>query len=200
MKQNTSDCIHYSSILPEEKEDFLLNSGKVFETNFKKSIPDYVLYHRLNDSTGTFSGGSNLRFSPKQPCDAFLWNGYTNTFYALELKTSKSGNFTYEEINCEEKQPSKMIHKHQILSLDSLSKYAGTVSGFIFNFRSEDSGIECTYFQEICNFLTMVNKIGKKSFNKSDLLKYNPVEIEGRKKIKNWSWNVEKFLNDTKLN
>lgn len=177
-----------------------MNSGKVFETNFKKSIPNYVLYHRLNDSTGTFSGGSNLRFSPKQPCDAFLWNGRTNTFYALELKTSKSGSFSYEDVNCDEKQTSKMIHKHQILSLDNLSDYVGVVSGFVFNFRLENEGIERTYFQEICNFLVMTKELDKKSFNEKDLLIYNPIEIEGRKKIKNWSWNIEKFLNDTKLN
>ncbi|MEY8352606.1 hypothetical protein AALB39_04525 [Lachnospiraceae bacterium 54-53] len=177
-----------------------MNSGKVFENAFKKSIPDYVLYHRLNDSTGTFSGGSNLRFSPKQPCDAFLWNGQTNTFYSLELKTSKSGSFSYEDINCEEKQTSKMIHKHQILSLDKLSKYDGVVSGFIFNFRDESESFERTYFQEICDFLSMIGELNKKSFNEKDLLEYSPVQIIGRKKIKNWTWNVEKFLNDTRLN
>lgn len=177
-----------------------MNSGKIFETNFKKSVPEYILYHRLNDSTGTFSGGSNLRFSPKQPCDAFLWNGKTNTFYALELKTSKSGSFSYEDIKSDEKQTCKMIHKHQILSLSDLSRYGGVVSGFIFNFRLSDETIERTYFQGIRDFLIMTNEIDKKSFNESDLLRYNPIVIAGRKKIKNWSWNIEKFLDDTKLN
>lgn len=157
------------------------------------------MYHRLKDSTGTFSGGSNLRFSTQQPCDAFLWNGITKTIYCLELKTSKSGSFSFEDIDCKEKQPSKMIHKHQILSLDKLGKYCGVVSGFIFNFRLGNETVEHTYFQQIENFLIMYRELNKKSFNEKDLLKYNPIVIEGRKKIKNWSWDIEKFLNDSKL-
>lgn len=177
----------------------LINPGKKFESAIKKATPDYVMYHRLNDSTGTFSGGNNLRFSTQQPCDAFLWNGKTNTFYALELKTSKSGSFSFEDIDCNEKQPSKMIHKHQILSLEKLGKYKGVVSGFIFNFRLENETVEHTYFQQIDNFLVMYRELNKKSFNEKDLLKYNPIVIEGRKKIKNWAWNMEKFLNESKL-
>lgn len=173
-----------------------INSGKKFENAIKSTIPDYVLYHRLNDSTGTFSGGNNLRFSPKQPCDVFLFDGKRKLLYCLELKTSKFGSFSYEDINCKEKQTSKMIHKHQILSLEKLGKFQGVISGFLFNFRLEDETIERTYFQNISDFLKMYNSLNKKSFNEKDLLKYRPTIIEGKKKIKNWSWNIEKFLTD----
>ncbi len=173
-----------------------INSGKKFENTIKSSIPDYVLYHRLNDSTGTFSGGSNLRFSSKQPCDAFLFDGRRKILYCLELKTSKSGSFSYESIECKEKQPSKMIHKHQILSLERLGMYERIMSGFLFNFRLENETLEHTYFQSIKNFLIMYKSLNKKSFNEKDLLNYNPINIEGKKKIKNWSWNIEKFLQE----
>lgn len=176
-----------------------MNSGKKFENAFKRSVPDYVMYHRLNDSTGTFSGGNNLRFSTQQPCDVFLWNGKTKTMYCLELKTSKSGSFSFEDIDCKEKQPSKMIHKHQILSLKRLGEYDGIVSGFIFNFRLENETVEHSYFQSIDNFLLMYREVNKKSFNETDLLNYNPIVINGQKKIKNWSWNIEKFLKKTRL-
>lgn len=175
-----------------------INSGKKFENAIKSAVPDYVLYHRLNDSTGTFSGGNNLRFSVKQPCDAFLFDGRRKVLYCLELKTSKSGSFTYESIECNEKQPSKMIHKHQILSLKELGKYENVISGFVFNFRLENETIEHTYFQNINDFMRMYNALNKKSFNENDLMKYNPIKIEGKKKIKNWSWDIEKFLNNYK--
>jgi penicillin-binding protein-related factor A (putative recombinase) len=176
-----------------------MNSGKRFENALKESVPDYVLYHRLNDSTGTFSGGANLRFSSKQPCDVFLWNGRTKTFYAIEMKSSKSGSFSYEDIDCTDKQPSKMIHKHQILGLEKLSIYEGVVSGFIFNFRYEKENTERTYWQEIDDFLCMYRELNKKSFNEKDLLKYNPIEIEGTKKRTRWTWNMEQFLSNTRL-
>ena len=89
-----------------------------------------------------------------------------------------------------------MIHKHQIISLEKLDKYEGVISGFIFNFRLENETIEHTYFQSIIDFLKMYNSLNKKSFNEKDLLHYNPIVIEGKKKIKNWSWNLEKFLKE----
>lgn len=176
-----------------------MNSGKRFENAIKSDIPDYILYYRLNDSTGTFSGGNNLRFSNKQPCDVFLWNGKTKTFYCLELKTSKNKSFSFEDIYSENKQASKMIHKHQILSLKKLGSYDGVVSGFLFNFRLENETIEHTYFQQIDDFLIMYNELNKKSFNENDLLKYNPIVIEGRKKRTRYNWNMEDFLNNSKL-
>lgn len=112
-----------------------------------------------------------MRFSSKQPCDIFLFDGNTRLFYALELKTTKSGSFSFEDIHCDEKQPTKMIHKHQINSLQELSKYDYVVSGFIFNFRDENNGVERTYFQEIWDFFDMIGSIDKKSFNEKDLVK-----------------------------
>ena len=40
-----------------------MNKGKEFENQFKDSVPSYVYYHRISDSTGNFSGGNKLRFS-----------------------------------------------------------------------------------------------------------------------------------------
>ena len=42
----------------------------------------------------------------------------------------------------------------------------------------------------------MYNSLNKKSFNEKDLLNYNPILIEGKKKIKNWTWDLEKFLQE----
>ena len=92
-----------------------------------------------------------------------------------------------------------MIHKHQILSLERLGMYERIMSGFLFNFRLENETLEHTYFQSIKNFLIMYKSLNKKSFNEKDLLNYNPINIEGKKKIKNWSWNIEKFLQEVNM-
>jgi len=112
----------------------------------------------------------------------------------LELKTTKNGGFSFEDISIEGKQPSRMIHKHQIVALIEYGKYANVFAGFLFNFRNEESGNEITYYQNIRDFVKMISEINKKSFNEKDLLKYNPIEIIGNKKRINYVWDIDKFL------
>lgn len=173
-----------------------MNTGKKFENDIKKSIPSDIFYYRINDSTGKFSGGENLRFSNNQPCDSLLFDCNNKKLFTLELKTTKGLSFSFENIDIE-KDYKKKIHKHQILSLLEFSKYNNIYSGFLFNFRKKD-GSQKTYFQFIDDFIIMTKNINKTSFNEKDLLKYNPIEIEGRKLKKYYRWNIEKFLKDMK--
>jgi len=173
-----------------------MNSGKRFESAIKNSVPAYCLYYRLPDPPQSFNQSNTLRFSWKNPCDAFIFDSQSSIFYALELKTTKSKSFSFEDINIEGKQPSRMIHKHQILALKDYADFKNVVSGFIFNFRNEDNNIEITYFQGISDFLIMVERIGKKSFNEKDLLEYSPMEIVGNKKRVHYTWDIDKFLKE----
>lgn len=173
-----------------------MNSGKKFEYTFKSSVPDYCLYYRLPDPPQSFTQSSTLRFSWKNPCDLFLFDSHSSTLLTLELKTTKNSSFSFEDIYIEEKQPSKMIHKHQILALKEYSNLKNVISGFIFNFRNDSYNTEVTYFQSICNFLNMVNVIDKKSFNEMDLLKFNPVLMKGDKKRVNYTWDIDGFLKE----
>lgn len=175
-----------------------INAGKKFENAIKKSVPEYAFQFRIKDSTGTFSGGDNLRFSSKQPCDAFFFDGTKRLFYAIEMKSTKNGSFSFEDVNCAEAQPSKMVHKHQIIGLTEFNTYEGVVSGFFWNFRIEKEGVERTYFQHISDFSKMTSEIEKKSFNEKDLLKQNPIPIEGKKKRVNYTWNLDKFMKEYK--
>ncbi len=172
----------------------IINSGKKFENAIKSAIPDYCIYYRLPDAPQSFNQSSSLRFSWKNPCDCFIFDTHSSIFYALEMKSTKNNSFSFEVINIEEKQPSKMIHKHQILALIEYGKYNNVFAGFLFNFRNEESGNEITYCQSICDFVKMISEINKKSFNEKDLLKYNPIEITGNKKRINYVWDIDKFL------
>lgn len=171
-----------------------INSGKHFENTIKSSIPDYCLYYKLPDPPQSFNQSSSLRFSWKNPCDCFIFDSRSSIFYCIELKTTKNNAFSFEDINIKEKQPAKMIHKHQIMALIDYGKYANVRAGFLFNFRNEEAVNEITYYQSICDFVKMINEINKKSFNEKDLLKYNPIEITGNKKRTNYVWDIDKFL------
>ena len=166
------------------------NIGKVFEQNWKASIPDNVFYYRPPDSAQSFGSNSNLRFSAKSPCDGFMFNG--EVLYTLELKSVGTTSISFERT----KEDKGVIHKHQIDNLEKFSTYKNVVSGFVLDFRLSDK----TYFCMIEEFVNMVNNLDKKSFNEKDLYEWcNPIKIEKKKLKVNYRYNVEKFLHDTKL-
>lgn len=173
-----------------------MNTGKVFERQFKSSIPDYCYLQRIPDPPQSFAKSKTTKFSVKNPYDFIMYDSNSKHLFCFELKTTKYKSIGFEDINSNEKQ-NKMIHKHQIQGLYDASKYDGIVAGFILNFRDENKHIERTYFQEINSFLSMVNKINKKSFNELDLIvDGGALKIDGIKKRVNYTWNIDKFLND----
>lgn len=170
------------------------NSGKIFEEDFKKSIPDYCLLIRLPDPPQSFTQRSDTRFSKKNPCDFIMYDSKSRLLFALELKTTKYKSMSFDDINNSEEQ-NKMIHRHQIIGLTNYSKYDGVCAGFIFNFRDEKNNVERTYFQRIDDFNKMANKIDKKSFNELDLIvDGNAIKLCGEKKRTHYIWNIDEFL------
>lgn len=165
------------------------NIGKKFENNFKVSIPDDVFYYRIKDAAQSFSQSEHLRFSSKNPCDAFLYK--YPVLIAVEMKSVGTSSVSFER-NKDEKG---VIHLHQIEALREFSSHNGIVAGFVLNFRHKD-GTEKCYFLDINNFDKMINRLTKKSFNEKDLSGNNPIIIENIKKRINYKYNVSKFMND----
>lgn len=172
------------------------NEGKRFEDAFVKSIPDYVLVKRLNDNASSWSGGTNTRFASKNECDYMLSNDHTRTLYGLELKSTKSDSLTFwrEDFEDKKKKQTFQIRKCQIQGLEKWSKHIG-VFGFIINFR--ENGNE-TYFINIGSFLEYTSTLSKKSINRDDILKMNPIEIGSTLMRTNYRYDVEKFLEETR--
>lgn len=169
------------------------NSGKYFEQQFKMSVPDYCLLHRLRDSAQSFNQSNLTQFSWDNPCDFLLFDSISHILYCLELKSTKNKYMTFEDIESDEKQH-KMIRKHQILSLFDFSKFENVIAGFIFNFRDEVHNMERTYFQDVESFIRMCKSIGKSSFNEIDLVMHRAVKIHEIKKRVKYYWNVDEFL------
>ena len=171
------------------------NVGKKFENNFKSSVPENVMYHRLHDAPQSWSQDKGTRFSWQNPCDAFLFQD--GMLLALELKTTKDKFYTFEK----EKGTNKTakIHYHQIEGLREFSKYNSIIPGFVLNYRiNEDTSdyTELTYFIHIDDFDRMINDLNKKNFTMLDLLKYSPIKIESIKKRTNFKYEVGSFLNE----
>ena len=167
------------------------NSGKVFEDDFRKSVPDYCFLHRLKDTAQSYNKSKKTRFTWDNPCDFFVYNSNTHILYALELKSTKYKSMS---IQTDEDSSSKMIKLHQIESLTNMSKYDGIVAGFIFNFRDEKNNMERTYFQNIIDFNNMHEKINKQSLNEMDLLLNGAIKINGAKKRVHYTWDLNEIL------
>ena len=168
------------------------NKGKIFEEDFKNSVPEYALAYRLPDFAQSFGGGkNNLRFTIKNPFDYLLWDSERHILYALELKTVKGKSISFER----SKRDKGEIHFHQIEGLNKWSKYDGIVSGLIIEVRE----METTIFIDINSFNKLIGKVKKKSFNYSDLIENEILFriISQRKKITRYTYDIDAFLRQT---
>ena len=169
------------------------NEGKRFEEDFKKSIPDYVLVHRLPDPPQSFDKAecknSNIRFSRKNPFDYILWDSQRKRLFALELKTVQDNSISFERT----KEEHGKIHYHQIIGLNEWNKYDGVVGGLVVEFRKSQT----TIFIDIDTFNKLSELITKKSFNIDDLNKnaLPYLVIPQEKKRTRYLYDIEYFLN-----
>lgn len=157
------------------------NIGKIFEDNFKKSIPDNTYYLRLHDSSIGFDiENSTQRFALKSPYDCILYNN--GRMYCLELKTVKNGAISYTGAN-------PKIKEHQVKELIKAASF-GCVAGFIVNFRNT----EHTYFLPIAQFEFLRMESAKKSFNENDI-KGLSILIPSRKLKVNYRYDLTVIWN-----
>ena len=164
--------------------------GKVFEENWKKSVPGNIWIYRPPDAAQSFNQSSNLRFSQKSPCDYMMFDGYH--FFCLELKSVAGKSISFEK----EKKDKGVIHLHQIEYLKSCMDYTNMVSGLIVDFRGTDN----TWFLNIKEWDNLINSISKKSFNESDLISYSHPILISKKKLKvNYKYDIDKFIHDSIL-
>lgn len=163
----------------------IMNTGKIFEEQIKKSVPYYCFCHRVKDGTGIYSH--------ETLCDFLIFNNETQRLFCVECKSTKGKSISFENIN--EDNPKKaMIHKHQILGLKGMTVYNNIISGFLINFRDDKLKEEKCYFIGINNFLEAINKINKKSLSATDLMKYNAMEIPCIKLRKRYRYDLSQLL------
>lgn len=110
---------------------------------------------------------------------------------------STQGSLTYWRKDFEEKGKHKSfaIKKNQILGLQKWSSH-NIVCGIIFNFRHKSNR---TFFVIIDDFIDYTSSLSKKSINFDDVLKMSPIEIEAELKRTRYKYNIEKFLQESRM-
>lgn len=93
------------------------NSGKVFEEDFKNSVPNGVFYQRIKDDTMKFKNVHNV-------CDAIMYT-FPNLIL-LELKSTKAVSMPFGNLKVE-----------QVSGLVDHANRHGVIAGFIFNYRKQ---------------------------------------------------------------
>lgn len=165
-----------------------MNTGKVFEQNFKQSVPRGYYYLRLKDPAVGFTGGTSS-FAVSNPFDCLIYTG--KFLHCLELK-SKNGSITYwrEDFETDGKKHTFEIKKHQILGLQKAAAYDHVLAGIIINFRHKDE----TWYAPIENFLQYTAGLAKKSLNTDDMPKMGCIQVGVRKLKVNERYDIEALM------
>ena len=156
----------------------MINSGKRFENNWKKSVPKNIFYYRLKDSSSGWENGTRTRFTPSNICDCFVFEG--EKLLTLELKNTNTKSLPYNN-----------IRKHQIDDLLWSASFYNVISGFIVNFDMLD---EC-YFIEINDFKRYFEENSRKSLP-VDYCRLNALKIDNKRLKTNKIYDVDKFLKE----
>lgn len=161
------------------------NLGKIFEQNFRKSIPvnDKIYYYRLKDSASSYYGGNaNLRFSQNNIADAFMF--YVGQFVAslliLEYKSHKGKSL-----------PLSCIRDNQLKEMLEARNKIGVLPMLVVFF----SDIERCFSLDIRYVEKFINENDRKSIP-VDFFENYGTEIEVTKLKTNYRYNVEKWLNE----
>lgn len=158
------------------------NSGKIFEENFKASVPKEVFYYRFRDSASTYYGGNNfLRFSITNIADCLLFNG--NKLVLCELKAHKGSSIP---LDCIIGKKSKL---QQIDDLYNASQFNNVLCYLIVFFEDK----ELCYALPIDKFKTFIKNSDRKSIPIS-YFEENAIKIETIKLRTNYRYNLEFIL------
>lgn len=153
------------------------NPGKLFEHDFRDSIPQDVHYVRIRDPIlENRSAGGGYTFGDRCPYDCIVYRYPTQ--YCLELKSTGGTNISYSGA-------SPMIQNHQIEELARAARYPGIIAGLILNYRR----IGRTWFVDIRDFQSYADASQKKSINPKDCALIG-TEIPGTLMRVHWRYDI----------
>lgn len=155
------------------------NKGKIFEEDFKKSVPFEYFFYRFKDGTGNFNGqkNDNVRFQAKNMCDCEVMA--EDHLFLLELKSHLGNSVGF---NC--------IRKNQIEEMSKVD-HKKIRAYFIFNFRDKEK----TYAVDAKQLKNFMETTERKSIPIS-WCEENGIEIIGQKKKVRYKYLLDRFFED----
>ena len=157
------------------------NAGKLFENDFKQSVPDTCWIYRLRDNASSFANGDKTRFTSSNICDFIMLDDKSKNLFLLECKSTKSTSF-----------PLSMLRENQFKGLLDASNH-NLIAGLLLNFRNDSND---TFFISIFRFNDLIKTLNKKSFNIKDLKENKAIQIECQKKRTRYRYNINKLIGD----
>ena len=158
-----------------------MNSGKIFEKNFKASIPQDVFYYRLRDSTASFYGGgdgSNIRFQAQNMCDCVLFGN--RTLFLCELKSHNGKSI-----------PFSCVRENQIEQLTKAAKFPFIIPALVIFFPD----VEKCWAVHINDWNNLVDASKKKSANIAEIAQAG-FEVGVTKLKVNFKYDVQTMMKD----
>lgn len=155
------------------------NPGKLFEEDFKKSVPTECFVYRFKDGTANFNGAKNenVRFQAKNICDFMVM---TKEYLVLmELKSHASVRI-----------PFSCIRNNQIEEMTKID-HPKIKTYFIFNFRD----LETTFAIEAQKIKEYMETAQRSSFP-LNWCEENGIKIIGTKKKVRYKYDLEKFFGE----
>nr|UWD71681.1 MAG: Recombination protein U [Bacteriophage sp.]UWG12430.1 MAG: Recombination protein U [Bacteriophage sp.] len=145
------------------------NMGKVFEKEFKDSVPADCFLERYKDDTSGFYGVSN-------PADFRLFR--FPTLILIELKSHKGKSF-----------PLSKIRPAQKKAMLAAVKYLGVYGGYMINFRDLEETYYLTVYQ-VDDF----EKAGERKSIPVEFCRENGIRIPSEKKRTLYRYNLSSWL------
>lgn len=159
----------------------MISSGKQFEKDFKKSMPENVFYYRFRDGTASFYGGGdneNIRFQQSNICDCLMY--LRPILWLVDLKTTLGKSIPFNNFK-----------ENQVRELSKAMMHDGIKAGFIVNFRD----IKETYFVKANDVEYYMAHAERKSFP-VDWCRENGVRVGQRLLKIRYRYDIEGFLKE----
>lgn len=153
------------------------NKGKMFEEDFKKSVPEWAWCYRFKDGTANFNGSKNenVRFQAHNICD-FQVMAY-RTLFLFELKSHEGASIPFSCIRANQLEEMSAIYHPDIKAY------------FVFNFRD----IQNTYAVLAADVKEFIETTDRKSIPIKWCIE-NGIEIKSEKKKVRFRYFLEEFL------
>lgn len=136
------------------------NIGKVFEEEFRDSVPSDYYCYRLKDIPKEYSKATN-------PCDYFLFR--EPNLFMIELKTHRGKSL-----------PKSAIRESQIRGMITAHYRPGIYAGFLVNFRD----LEETYWISVDEVKRFFDRAERKSIPVSWIKEYGVLIPQVKKRVR----------------
>ena len=166
------------------------NLGKQFEENWKKSVPDYMFYYRFRDSSGTWGGNEQLRFTPSNIADCLIQDPFTG-LHLIELKNHKGKSIPLSCIIGTRKNDKPTTKEKQINDLLIADGYSSVFSSLIVFFCD----VERCFELSINSFLDFVNK-GERMSIPIEYFEKHGTEIKVTKIRTSYRFDIESWMRE----